>query len=127
MSSLGTLFGLNATRRLLALLEKFSKELQSVTISADYAFYSLRYIVKRLQEMRCMENFNIILEESQKLAEVCEKSDEVRPRKVPRRMEGESSILTERLQATSTHGITCNDNLRRSFFEAINAISSSFE
>ena len=66
MSSLGILFSLNATRKLLALLEKFSKELQSVTISADYAFYSLRYIIQRLQEMRCMEQFKVILEESQK-------------------------------------------------------------
>ena len=115
MSSWGTLFGLNATGRLLALLEKFSKELQSVTIPADYAFYSLRYIVQRLQEMRCMEHYNFILEESQKIVEVCEKSDEMRPRKVPRRMEGGSSIPTERLPATSTDGITCNDNLRRSY------------
>eukprot|EP00795_Rhopilema_esculentum_P014499 gene14499-5559_t len=61
------------------------------------------------------------------MVEVCGKSNEVRPRKVPRRMEGGSSILTERLPATSTDGITCNDNQRRSFFEAIDAISSSLE
>ena len=127
MSSLGTLFSLNATRKLLALLEKFSKELQSVTISADYAFYSLRCIVQRLQEMRCMEQFNTILEESQKIIEVCEKSNEVRPRMIPWRMEDGSSILTEWHPATSTDGINPNDNLRRSFFEAIDAISSSLE
>ena len=74
-----------------------------------------------------MENYNFILEESKKIVEVCEKSDEVRPRKVPRRMEGGSSILTERLPASSTDCITCNDNLRKSFFEAIDAISSSLE
>ena len=51
----------------------------------------------------------------------------MRPRKVPRRMEGGSSVLTKRLAATSTVGITCNDNLRRSFFEDIDAISSSLE
>ena len=42
-------------------------------------------------------------------------------------MEGGSRVLTERIPATSTDGITCNDNLRRSFFEAIDAISSNLE
>ena len=100
MSSLDNLFSLNATRKLLALLEKFSKELQSVTISADYGCYSLRYNIQRLQQMRCMEQFNVLLEESKKILKVYGKSDEVRPRKDPRRMEDGSSILKEWLPAT---------------------------
>ena len=95
MSSLDTLFSLSATRKLLALTENFSRELQLVIFSADYAFYSLRCIIERLQGMRCMEQFNIILEESQKILEVCGKSNEIRTRKIPRRMEDRSSILTD--------------------------------
>ena len=127
MSSLDSLFRFKTTAKLPALLKKFSKELQSVTTSADYAFYSLRYIIQRLQEMRCMEQFNTILEESQKIIEVCEKGIEVRPKHIPRRMENGSSILTERHPATSTDDITRYDNFRRSFFEAVDTISSSFK
>ena len=42
-------------------------------------------------------------------------------------MEDGSSILTEWLPSTSIDGIICNDKLRRSSFEAIDAISSSLE
>ncbi|XP_028414347.1 uncharacterized protein LOC114537506 [Dendronephthya gigantea] len=41
LSSLPVLFNLNVSRKLLVLLEKFSKELQAVEISADYALFSL--------------------------------------------------------------------------------------
>ena len=40
LSSLEVLFNLNATRKLLSVSEKLSKELQAVGISADYALYS---------------------------------------------------------------------------------------
>jgi hypothetical protein len=51
------IFGLKATSKLVGLLEKLSKELQAVDISAEYALFSIRHVIRRFHEMRCEEEF----------------------------------------------------------------------
>ncbi|XP_046842027.1 zinc finger MYM-type protein 1-like [Xenia sp. Carnegie-2017] len=64
LSSLIVIFNLNATRKLLALLEKLSKELQAVDISAVYALFSIRHVLQRLHEMRSEEEFERTLDDA---------------------------------------------------------------
>ena len=88
-SSLEVLFNLNVTRKLVVLLEKFSKELQAVDISADYALYSLRHILERLRQMRSNDEFELILNEAKNVPGVRKDRGECRQRKIPRWMEQE--------------------------------------
>jgi len=48
LSSLTVMFNLNATRKLVALLEMFSKELQAIDISVNYTLFSSKLILERL-------------------------------------------------------------------------------
>ena len=57
LPSLHISFNLNVARKLIVLLEKFSKERQAVDLSAVYALYSAQHILRRLHEMRDNEEF----------------------------------------------------------------------
>ena len=125
LSSCAAMFYLNATRKLIVLLEKFSKELQSVDISADYALFSLKLILQRLQEMR-EEEFDSILEEAKRVSNVGKDTSDMaepRQRKIPRWMETGESIPTDRLP--TTWSTTSNAEMRRAYFQAIDVIVSS--
>ena len=94
LSSLHILFNLNVARKLFVLLEKFSKELQAVDMSADYALYSVQHILQRLHEMRDNKEFQRILDEAKSISGIEETStDGARKRKVPRWMESGDSIV----------------------------------
>ncbi|XP_046860232.1 zinc finger MYM-type protein 1-like [Xenia sp. Carnegie-2017] len=106
LSSLVVIFNLNATRKLLALLEKLSKELQAVDISAEYALFSIRHVLQRLHEMRSEEEFERTLDDAKKVFRVMmsfplEFSENfgtgTRLRKVPRWMNNEEMLITESL------------------------------
>ena len=87
LSSLHILLNLNVARKLIFLLEKFSKELQAVDISADYALYSVQHILQRLHEMRDNKEFQQILDEAKSISGIEEAStDSARKRKVSRWM-----------------------------------------
>ena len=121
LSSLKVLFDLNVTSKLVCLLEKFSKELQAIDISADYAPYSLQPILQRLDKMRSEREFQHILNEA-RMEENCERD---RRRKIPRWMENGDSVLTDRLQPTDTAEDGSIDQIRRSYYEAIDVIVQS--
>ena len=126
LSSLHILFNLNVARKLIVLLEKFSKELQAVDISADYALYSLQHILQRLHEMRDDKEFQQILDEAKSISGIEEAStDGARERKVPRWMESGDSTLTEMLQTTVNVHSGSIDDMRQSYFEAIDVIVES--
>ena len=95
LSSLEIIFGLKATSKLVGLLEKLSKELQAVDISAQYALFSL--VIRRFHEMRCEEEFEHLLQDAKTIPDITESMDAVRQRKIPRWMMGEEMMLTERL------------------------------
>ena len=120
LSSLHILFNLNVARKLIVLLEKFSKELQAVDISANYALNSVQHILQRLHEMRDNKEFQRILDEAKSISGIEEAStDGARKRKVPGWMESGDSMLTEMLHTTRTvHGGSIGD-MRQSYFEAI--------
>ena len=131
LSSLNVLFNLNATRKLLVLLEKLSKELQAVDISAEYGLFSIRHVLRRLQEMRSDEEFEFILDEAKKVFALMEweRSEIVnsRQRKIPRWMEDNEMFLTEHLPVTdaATDNNAITTEMRRSYYQAIDAIVSS--
>lgn len=128
LSSLDVIFKLNATRKLVGLLEKLSKELQAVDISAEYALFSIRHVLRRLQEMRCEEEFEHLLGEAKKIPGITETNDEVRQRKIPRWMEGGETMLTEGLHGrdANVHN-SSTAQMRRSYYGAIDAIVTSLE
>ena len=68
LSSLHILFNLNVARKLIVLLKTFSKELQTVDISADYALYCVQHILQRLYEMRDNKEFQRILDEAKSIS-----------------------------------------------------------
>ncbi len=80
LMSLSVVFNLNATIKLVVLLEKLSKELQSVDITAKYTLFSIRHVIRRLHEMRSEEEFEHILGEAKKVPGVVERGGEVRQR-----------------------------------------------
>ena len=122
-SLLEMLFKLNVTRKLIILLEKFSKELQAVDISADYALYSLRHILERLGQMRSNDEFELILSEAKNVPGVQEDRSERGQRKIPRWMGQEENMLTETIPTTRNQNDI--DGMRRSYYEAIDVIIRS--
>ena len=126
LSSLHIMFNLNVARKLIVLLEKFSKELQAVDISADYALYSVQHILQRLHEMRDNKEFQRILDEAKSISGIEEaNTDGARKRKVPRWMESGDSMLTETLHTTGTVHSGSIGDMRQSYFEAIDVIVES--
>ena len=117
---------MNVARKLIVLLKKFSKELQAVDISADYALYSVQRIFQRLHEMRDNKEFQRILDEAQSISGIEEAStDGVRKRKVPRWMESGDSMLTEMLHTIGTVHSGSISDMCQSYFEAIDVIVES--
>ena len=113
-------------RKLIVLLEKFSKELQAIDISADYALYSVQHILQRLHEMRDNKEFKRILDEAKSISGIEEASaDGARKRKVPSWMESGDSMLTEMLHTTVTVHSGSIGDMRQSYFEAIDVIVES--
>ena len=52
LSSLNVVLNLSATRKLVVLLEKLFKEFQTVDITAEYVLFSLKHVMRRLEEMK---------------------------------------------------------------------------
>ena len=125
LSSLHILLNLNVPRKLIVLLEKFSKELQAVDISADYALYSVQHILQRLHEMRDNKEFQRILDEAKSISGKEASTDGARERKVLRWMESGDSTLTEMLHTTGTVHSGSIGDMRQSYFEAIDVIFES--
>ena len=128
LSSLNVVFNLNTTRKLVALLEKLSKEFQTVDITAKYALFSIRHVIRRLEQMRSKEEFDHILGEAKKVPSVMESRCEGRQRKLPRWMNDGAMMLTESLQASDTSAYNPNTELmRRSYYAAIDTILISLD
>ena len=125
LSSLEVLFDFNVTRKLVCLLEKFSKELQAIDISADYALYSLQHILQRLDEMRSERELQHILNEARNVPGMEENCERGRRREIPRWIEYGDSVLTDRLQPTDTAEDDSIDQMRRSYHEASDVIVQS--
>ncbi|XP_046842007.1 zinc finger MYM-type protein 1-like [Xenia sp. Carnegie-2017] len=133
LSSLIVIFNLNVTRKLLALFDKLSKELQAVDISAEYALFSIRHVLQRLHEMRSEEEFERTLDDAKKVFRVMmsfplEFSENfgTRLRKVPRWMNNEEILITESLHVTdaSVYNSANITPMRSSYYQAIDAIIS---
>ena len=116
LSSLEVLFNLNATRKLLIVSEKLSKEFQAVGISADYALYSVKHVIQRFTEMRCAEEFESILKEAKNVCGLTGDTDGLRHSKIPKRPD--DSVIFCRLLAREEVNIS---KVRQSYYEAINA------
>lgn len=93
MSSLNVIFNLNATKKLVVLLEKLSKGLQTVEITAEYAL--------SLFHQACNPTSSI-LSEAKKVSGAMESRSEVRQRKVPSWMDDGEMMLTEDFQVHQT-------------------------
>ena len=122
LSSLEALFNLNATRKLLSVSEKLSKELQAVGISADYALYSVKHVIQRFTEMRCAEEFESILKEAKNVLGLTGDTDGPRHSKVPKRLD--DSVIFSRLPAREEVN---NSKMRQSYYGAINALILSLQ
>ena len=60
--SFPTLFSLVCTFHLLAVLEKLSKELQTVMFAANHVIYAFEKAKHRIKEMRCEEEFKLLID-----------------------------------------------------------------
>ena len=104
------------------MLEKLSRELQAIDISADYALYSIKDVLKQLQELTSVNEFIRILGEANAFPSVREPrtGPGPRPSKVPRRFNDKSVMLTdslpERLDETEP------TLMQRSVYGAIDAV-----
>ena len=59
-----TLLSLVRTFHLLAVLEKFFKELQTVKFAANHIIYALEKAKHRIMEMRCEEEFKLFMDKT---------------------------------------------------------------
>ena len=126
LSSVNVVFNLNATRKLVVLMEKLSREFQTVDITAEYALFSIRHVIRRLEEMRSEEEFEHILNEAKKIPGAIDNRCEDRQRKIPRWMNDGEMMLMEGLQAPDTSSYNPNtEQMRRSYYAAIDAILTS--
>ena len=112
LSSLNVVFNLNATRNLAVLLEKLSKEFPTVDITTEYVLFSIRHVIRRLEEMGSEEEFEHILSEAKKVPGAIENRCEDRQRKLPRWMNDGEMMLMEGSQAPDTS--SCNPNTEQS-------------
>ena len=125
LSSVNVVFNLNATRKLV-LLKKLSREFQTVDITAEYALFCIRHVIRRLEEMRSEEEFEHILNEAKKIPGAIDNRCEDRQRKLPRWMNDGEMMLMEGLQAPDTSSYNPNtEQMRRSYYAAIDAILTS--
>ena len=113
---LEVLFNLNATRKLLSVSGKLSKDLQAVGISADYALYSVKHVIQRFTEMRCAEEFESTLKEANNFLGLTGDTDGPRHSKIPKRLD--DSVIFSRLPAREEVNIS---KMRQSYYGAINA------
>ena len=101
-------------------------ESDEYTVLLDYAWYSVQHILQRLYEMRDNKEFERILDEAKSISGIEEAStDGTRKRKVPRWMESEEGMLTKMLYTTGTVHSGSVDDMRQSYFEAIDVIVES--
>ena len=122
LSFLEVLFNLNATRKLLSVSGKVSKELQAVGISADYALYSVKHVIQRFTEMRCAEEFESTLKEANNVLGLTGDTDGPRHSKIPKRLD--DSVIFSRLPAREEVSIS---KMRQSYYGAINALILSLQ
>ena len=99
---LGAITIINATRKHVVLLEKLSREFQTVDITAEYVLFSTRRVIRSLEEMRSEEEFEHILSEAKKVPGAIENRCEDRQRKLPRWMNDGEMMVVEGLQASNT-------------------------
>ena len=64
LSSFPTLLSLVCTFHLLAVLEKLSKELQTVKFAANFVIYAFKKTKHRIREMRCDEEFKLLMDKT---------------------------------------------------------------
>ena len=64
LSSFPTLLSLVCTFHLLAVLEKLSKELQTVKFAANHVIYAFEKTKHRIKEMRCEEEFKLLMDKT---------------------------------------------------------------
>ena len=64
LSSFPTLLSLVCTFHLLAVLEKLSKELQTVKFAANHVVYAFEKTKHRIKEMRCEEEFKLLMDKT---------------------------------------------------------------
>ena len=84
LSSFPTLLSLAWTFHLLAVLEKLSKELQTVKFPANHVIYAFEKTKRRIKEMRCEEEFKLLVDKAKHFKLLSE--DEIpskRQRRVP--------------------------------------------
>ena len=84
LSSFPTLFSLVCTFHLLAVLEKHSKDLQTVKFAANHVIYAFEKTKHRIKEMRCEEEFKLLMDKTKQFKLPSE--DEIpskRQRRVP--------------------------------------------
>ena len=62
--SLPTLLSLECTFHLLAVLEKLSKELQTVKFAANHVIFAFEKTKHRIKEMRCEEEFKLLIDKT---------------------------------------------------------------
>jgi len=104
-------------------LEKFSNELQSADISAEYGLYSLPHILQTLQELRNDVEFQQILSETTTVFDVALKSETGRPKKVPRSMEDEDNFCTGTFPIFNTTSDESINSMRQSYYEVIDLVT----
>ena len=112
LSSLNVVFNLNATRKLVVLLEKLSREFPTVQ---QHVLFFIRHVIRRLEEMRSEEVFEHILSKAKKVPGAIENRCENRQRKLPRWMNDGEVMLMEGSQAP-------DEQMRRSYYAVIDAI-----
>lgn len=121
-----TLFFLNVSIEVFSPCEELARALQNSSITASGAKHSALLVIRKLEELRTVTNFNRIYEHTNETAEELELDNPMEPRqkKVPQRFEYAS-------KAEPSSKIKAKDNLRLEYYQIIdllmNKLSARFE
>ena len=124
LSSFPTLFSLVCTFHLLAVLEKLSKELQTVKFAANHVIYAFEKTKQRIKEMRCEEEFKLLMDKTKhfKLAS----KDEI-PTKRQHRVSSQAADYVGEYYACSSLPDYDERGLRKEYYVILDQALSSMD
>ncbi|XP_028414610.1 zinc finger MYM-type protein 1-like [Dendronephthya gigantea] len=125
--SVRPMFQVVVMHELANLLENNSKNLQSASLTAEQAVYSIKKLQVRLQEIRSEEEFQRLYEQTMKLAELREEHEtqkSKRQRKAPCRL---SEYVAHSSSPSSATEMNITTELLRIYYEAVDAVVEALQ
>ena len=125
--SVRPIFQVVVMHELANLLENNSKKLQSASLTAEQAVYSIKKMQVRLQEMRSKEEFQRLYDQTIKLADLRDENETQklkRQKSAPRRL---SDYVAHSSSPSSVKEMDIITELLRLYYEAVDSVAEALQ